>query len=332
MSTYKEIAKIAGVSLSTVSKALSGSAEISEKTRSSILRIANELGYFKSKNLRKLKYNKYESMNIALICPEIISVHYSSTLTAIKNIIEEKGDNVFVYVTDFNSEKAKNTINKLTVDGFIDGIILVDVFIKDFSTSIPTVAITFQDIVSVDSVGTSMVHLWYDMVAYLKNKGHKKIGFVGEFLTKFEEKHFRLAVSRHNLKTDENYIYICECNKRFEQIGNEAAYKIAKQSERPTAIIAAYAEIGIGLIHRLLKLGISVPDDISVLAGNNTLACEYSHIPITSFDLSDEEIAKNATDLLFDKIINKTDVIKHITLGYKVIERDSVKEIFKSEP
>lgn len=327
MSTYKKIAEIAGVSLSTVSKALSGSAEISERTRAEILKIAEETGYFKNKKQRKLEYNKHRMINIALICPEIISIHYSATLTAVKNIIEEKGGNTFVYVTDFDKEKTAKIVKQLNISGFVDGIVITD-SIADFDfLSIPTVALSSTNNLSVDSVGCSLVNLWYDMVAYLKNKGHTKIGFVGEPLTESCEKQFRFAMTRHNLEINENFVY--QYNKRFEEIGTEAANEIANQADRPTAIVTAYAEIGIGLIHRLLKLGISVPDDISVLTRNNIPACEYSQVPVTTFDLFDEEIAKNATELLFDKIYNKTNVIKHITLDYKLIERDSVKELKK---
>ena len=123
MSTHKKIAQLAGVSLSTVSKALSGSAEISEATREKIIKIAEETGYFKKKSQRKLEYSKHRAVNIALICPEIISIHYSTTLTTIKNEIEKRGGNTFIYTSDFDPEKLKSIIKHIKNDNITQNLL-----------------------------------------------------------------------------------------------------------------------------------------------------------------------------------------------------------------
>ncbi len=81
----------ANVSLSTVSKALSGSKEISDELRQNIIQIAKEMGYFEEKRKRKIEYSKSDAITIAVICPEIISLFYAGEITAIKNKIEESG-------------------------------------------------------------------------------------------------------------------------------------------------------------------------------------------------------------------------------------------------
>ena len=78
--THKKIAEIANVSVSTVSKALSGSKEVSEELADEIKRIALETGYFKKKNERKLGYINPDSIRVTIICPEIISIFYSRIL------------------------------------------------------------------------------------------------------------------------------------------------------------------------------------------------------------------------------------------------------------
>ncbi len=325
MSTHKKIAQLAGVSLSTVSKALSGSAEISEATREKIIKIAEETGYFKKKSQRKLEYSKHRAVNIALICPEIISIHYSTTLTTIKNEIEKRGGNTFIYTSDFDPEKLKSIIKQLTVSGFIDGIIVSDTYIDESDSSLPTVVLTSKDNMLYDTVGVSVKDFVYNMVLYLKNKGHTKIGFAGEPRTYGTEEQFKFAMDRLNLEVVDDFMYISD--KRFQDAGIEIAETISNQEEKPTAIVTAYAEIGIGLIHELINRGISVPDDISVLARNNIPSCEYSQVPLTCFDLFDAEVALAATDLLYDKIFKNTTAIKHIVINYQLIERKSVKSL-----
>ena len=105
------------------------------------------------------------------------------------------------------------------------------------------------------------------------------------------------------------------------------AETISKHEEKPTAIVTAYAEIGIGLIHELINRGISVPDDISVIARNNIPSCEYAQVPLTCFDLFDQEVALAATELLYDKIFKNTNAVKHVVINYQLIERNSVKTI-----
>ena len=114
-------------------------------------------------------------------------------------------------------------------------------------------------------------------------------------------------------------------------IPSQYANEIAKQTDRPTAIITAYAEIGIGLIHQLIRLGISVPDDISVLTRNNIPACEYSQVPVTTFDLFDEEIAKKIRGSFKEKeekpvAKNKKEVKKdkNASEGHVIIRREVI--------
>lgn len=324
MSTYKKIAHLAGVSLSTVSKALSGSAEVSEATREKIIKIANETGYFKDKNRRKLDYSKGRSLNIALVCPEIISIFYSQNLTHIKKEIESRGGTTFIYTQDFNDDKTADIIKHLTINGVIDGIVLMDAP-YDAPSDIPVVALTSKSLKYIDSVGIDTNNLWCDAVKYLKSRGHTKIGYVGETLTSAVYNSVRFALDRNNLEINMNYFYSFE--KRFEEIGKCAADEITKSTDRPTAICAAYAEIAVGLVHKLIRNGISVPDEISVITKNNTPSCAYSQVPLTTFDLFSEEVAKNIVDILYDKINKHASAIKHITFDYKLIERESVKDI-----
>lgn len=103
--TYKRIADLAHVSLSTVSKALSGSSDVSRELKEKIIKIAIEQGYFSEKNKVRRDNTDNQSIGIAVICPEIISVTYSHAITNIKNEIEQMGGTASVYMHEFDTAK-----------------------------------------------------------------------------------------------------------------------------------------------------------------------------------------------------------------------------------
>ena len=88
---HRKIAELAHVSTSTVSKALSGSREVSDDVAEMIRRIALETGYFTQKNKRKAENKRRKEANISIVCPEIISIHYSRIVTLVKSFVEERG-------------------------------------------------------------------------------------------------------------------------------------------------------------------------------------------------------------------------------------------------
>ena len=121
---HRKIARLAGVSPSTVSKALSGSAEISEATAEKIRRIAIDVGYFKEKTKRKREYANGGDLLIAVIVPEIMGFYYATIVTCIKNHVEAKGGRVAVYVHDFDPDKSTDILQSIILRGATDGVIL----------------------------------------------------------------------------------------------------------------------------------------------------------------------------------------------------------------
>ena len=116
--TYKKIAELAGVSTATVSKALSGSHEISPQTARRILKLAEENGVSRS------KYRRNPSLiHIAILVPEIISIYYSQIVSTLAAILEKKGLYPSVHIVGFQDRHRYDVVNRLSADGYIDGIL-----------------------------------------------------------------------------------------------------------------------------------------------------------------------------------------------------------------
>lgn len=319
--TYKKIAQLANVSLSTVSKALSGSKEISEDLREKIIRIAIDEGYFAKKSKRKIEYVGNKAITIAIVCPEIVSVTYASEITALKNEIEKRGAVASIYVYDFDEAKLNAIIEAITIGNRADGIILYPTNCFSLSNNhLPLVGICghAEDF---DTVSCDVCKYFYEVVSYLKSLHHKNIGFVGEINTMSKLYAYKKALSDCDLDFDEQNVYVIE--KRFEEIGYAAADEIIKKNKLPTAIICAYDEVALSLIHRLDEHGVNVPKDVSVVGINDIPSAAYSSVPLTTVRISDKEQGETAVGLLYDKIFEKTKITRHVTIQHELVIRKS---------
>ncbi len=322
---HKKIAELANVSVSTVSKALSGSSEISRETADKIRRIAIEIGYFKEKSKRKREYTNNNSILIALLVPEVMGFHYANLITCIKNEAEARGSQVAVYIFDFDKNKRDEILDSIILRGKTDGIIMFSHPNPETKYNIPIVCCESLGAPHYDSVGYSMGAVMEDSLNFLSKLGHKKIGFVGELNTASSAEAFRTSMKQSRLPVRDDFMYIID--DRFEAIGVKAAKKIVSQSDRPTAIITAYDEVALALIHELSKNGIRVPEDISVMGKNNIPAAAYAQIPLTTVDIFSDEQYKTAVELLLEKIKNEASYVKRITIQHKVIPRATTREI-----
>ncbi len=335
---YRKIAGLAGVSPSTVSKALAGSTEISPDLVEKIQKIAIEQGYFKEKNRRKREYSGNGSINIAFIAPELYSAHYTSNVNRIKSEVESRGGNIAVYISDFDDKKADDILRSLIMGGVTDGVIMYCKSPNFSSPDFPIIAIDEYREVDYDVLCYGVSELIYASLKYLRDMGHTKIGFIGDALTKSKAKNFRLGLKAFGLPFDENF-FISSDEKpfksgKFEDLRNRpfragilAARRIAELEERPSAVLCAYDEIAMSLICELKKLGIRVPEDISVMGINNVPTAAYAAVPLTTIEEDQEGGYAAAVELLFDKIINETKEVKTVSMSYRIVERESVKKI-----
>lgn len=326
---HRKIAELAHVSTSTVSKALSGSSEINAELAAEIRRIAIESGYFAERNKRKVANKRKNGENIAVVVPEIISVHYSKIVTLLKSFIDERGGMTAVYIFEFDKTTLNQLIQSLSTDNKTDGIILITSFEILKPLSVPLVCFdSCSGHKSHFSIGADMSVVIDDIVSYLKSLGHTKIGFVGELITSSKEKKFRNSLTKHGLDINENHILKIE--KRFEEIGTESAKSIITCSDRPTAIVAAYDEVAVSLIYYLDKAGIKVPEDISVVGMNDIPLAPYIKPSLTTVRFDYDEQAALAVDVLYDKIYSGNDTIQHLTVDYELKIRDSVSALKKN--
>lgn len=320
--THRKIAEKANVSVSTVSKALSGSKEVSTELAAKIHKIAVEMGYFKEKSKRKLEYLKEKTPLIAIISPEIISIHYSEMITYIKNDIESRRGRVAVYIDDFDVEKYKNIIEKITLGKNTDGIISFSAYNLDVKPDIPIVCMCeMKKKYWCDTVCVDTHAIIGDLIKYLVSLGHRRIGFVGEPLTMSKQNIFVEEMNKLCLNVDENDLYTID--ERFEKIGEVAAELITERSYFPTAFVTGYDEVAIGLVSGFVKAGLNVPEDVSVVGMNDVHYGIYTKKPPTTVKLFYDEQSRIAVNLIYEKIFCKDSPTQNVIINHEIIVRDT---------
>lgn len=322
--TYKNIAEALNVSQSTVSKALSGSHEISSSLSEKIIQKAKEMGYFSQKRKRNREYAKRFRPEIAILIPEIVSIYYSELATRMTDEITEHGGKASLYITGFDKENKSRLLSEIYDEVHFDGVIVLSSFKYSGKVKLPTIALdSDKDIPDCSHLSTNVKVGIDEAIEHLVSLGHKKIGFAGETLTKTKELFFREALKNNNIEVIEEFVF--NIPSRFENIGKAVGEQIAAMKDRPTAVVTAYDEVAIGLISTLNENSIKVPEDISVIGMNDIPVAKYYSPPLTTISTRTDEKCSFVVSDIFNRIyknnIGKT--VREIELNSHLVVRKS---------
>ncbi|MBE7043984.1 MAG: LacI family transcriptional regulator [Ruminococcaceae bacterium] len=292
-----QLAQLAHVSVSTVSKAFSASSDIAPETRQYIFDIAKEHGCFE-----KYYKEKYDRPIIAVICPEIRSTYYTAFLDVLEQRIRDWGAALLLFTTNFDRQQEMDILHYCRCFAKVSGIICIGGYAPTHATDeIPVVKIgaTNHKTDHADHIQISNKGI-YDAILHLKENGHKKIAFIGEKLTISKQEHFVKAMNRQKLPVMEEYLITSDY--RFEQAGEDCMQKLLSLSKRPTAIVAAYDYIAFGAINHIRRNGFCVPEDFSIIGMDNISPSDYQGIRLTSVKVDFLQVCNRAFDLLQERL------------------------------
>lgn len=314
-----KLAKLAGVSVSTVSKAFSGSEEISEEKKEHIFRIAKEAGCYD-----KYCKNIYSKKVIAVICPEFQSRYYSEQLTIFEREINARGSTMIVSATEFDAKREEELLEFFSEYAKVDGIIIYSPTITGKKYSLPIAAIGKHD--TFNSICLSHKRAICEAVEQLAENGHKAIAFIGEKNTRSKRTAFEYAME--NAGIDVKAEYVTESEFRFEAAGYDGMNMLFNCQERPTAVLAAYDCIAIGAMKSIYEHGLKIPDDISIIGMDDIKETPYLSVPLTSITSYNDDLCQIVVDMLFDDMGGGgKNVTKHIKISTELVKRGSVGKV-----
>lgn len=314
------IAKLAGVSVSTVSKAFSGSSEISTETKERIFQVARQTGCFD-----KYTKNKYAKKVIAVIYPEMASDYYTSIVNKLDHFISETGAVLVSSATNFDKERESELFTYYSAYAKVDGIIMVDMRNKpDNRINTPFVSLSTAARHSfADAIHNDLYSAIEEAIQYLQSLGHVNIGFASEKLTVQKLEYYKTAMRKAGLAVRPANFKISE--KRFEEAGIEMMNEWLDNSYAPTAIIAAYDYIAIGLTKSIYQHGLRIPDDFSIIGMDDISAVSHTNTAISSIRTNTEKACLSAVELLMKKIDNPHYTSRdYISIPAELVIRESV--------
>lgn len=294
--TMKELAKLANVSVSAVSKAFSEADDISLETKEHIFSLAKEYGCY-----GKFYKGKYHKKIVAIICPELLGNYYTYFVDILRELIEAAECMCVVSADNFSSAKQAELIDYYISYLKVDGLIVFNL-----STSIkkaydtPIVSLFSESSEHIDSVTTDMRGAIHRAVDTLAELGHNKIAFIGEPLTRSKAEFFQQAIATHSQCS----AFLVESTQRFEKAGEDGVRQLIENHPPVTAIVCAYDNIAYGAIRQLKKEGFLVPQDISVIGIDNNIVSEYTKPSLTTIDTNPREVCQIAWELLHRKLFD----------------------------
>lgn len=331
--TIKDIAKRAGVSYSTVSRALNDVGAGKSESRQRILNIAREMGYVPNQAAINLKFSRsytiglYFSTISKMTSPFVLH----DVLTGVYSIVGSRYNVVVKGIDMYES----GTLNPTLFDGIIvlsqrseDSAFIEEVIEK----KIPMVAICRIVYYDVPNVVTDEARAMETAMDYLLDHGHRKIavieGLPGVDSTRLRHRGWRSSMIRHGLDPDE--VPVEGDDYRYAS-GYKAAKKILQAGERPTAILCFNDELAFAARAAIYEEGLSVPDDISLIGFDNWDMSGYGTMQLTTVERSMGDLAKEGTRVLLRRMEDGIIDNRRIFLDNKLIIRQSVKDIREKE-
>ncbi|MDR3594127.1 LacI family DNA-binding transcriptional regulator [Clostridium sp.] len=329
--TIKDIAKLANVSHTTVSRALNNSPYINEETKVKIKALAKELNYVPN----------YSAKSLVLLKSYVIGVFFSSIsegtsdtffheiVKGINKVIDKEYNLVIRGIDDYQNSHPIDNKN-------FDGIIVVsqskndDKFIETIiEKNIPIVVINRniekEGLVNIMSDDTKGV---YDAVTYLIKNNHQKIAFIEgnkEFESSaYRKKGYLKALEENDIPINENYII----SGRYDLLsGYKSMKKVLELDDIPTAVFCSNDDIGVGAMKAIFDKGLSVPGDISVIGFDDSNFCNYVTPPLTSVRKDSLTMSEYGGKNLLNIIKNQEVDKEKIYIKSNLVVRKSVRKL-----
>lgn len=341
--TITEIARLAHTSTATVSRVLSNSDyPVSEELRNAVKQAAKDVGYVPNAFGQSLKNGK--TKDIGVIIPNFSNPFYMQMISGIESVCREYGYNPIICSSNNreNQELANiELLRKKCVEGLIISSIHKSPMDIRSALSVHKHVVLFDQETTLndcDYVTFDFENGGYMALTYLLEKGHRNIAFLTAPL---ENRASRRALYRGCQRAIQDWDGSANCSIIIEDVsvgnyarweyenGQQLANRLLALEDRPTAAFVYNDMTAIGVMSQLMKLGVRVPEDISILGFDDIIQSEFATPPLTTICQPAYETGSLAAQTIIDKIEERRQTSFRITLTPQLVERDSVSVLQK---
>jgi DNA-binding LacI/PurR family transcriptional regulator len=327
--TIYDVATAAQVSISTVSRVLNNPDKVNNTTRSAVMEAINNLGFVPKAEARARALK--ESRRIGVLTPFLTAPSFVQRLRGAASALQSTSYELIIFTVDSISA-LNHYLETLPLTGNLDGLIVISLQFNDryarqlVDHGLETVLIEYpQRILSsveIDDVAGGRM-----AAEYLLQKGHKKLGFVGDTTSTPDFSIHPIALRLHGFRQGllDAGIRLKEENTLLVTYDVESTRRKAREFLAPpgrhSAIFAATDLQAIGILRAARDLGIRVPQDLAILGFDDLDAAEY--VGLTTIRQLLDESGRIATELLLSRINDPARSVQHIQIPLNIIERET---------
>ncbi len=319
--TIRDVARVAGYSINTVSRALTGKPEISPATRTRILEVAAQLGYKPNWLARGLRSSR--TGIIGVIVADIANPYFSTLVKGAVKMARAYDYNIVLLSTDEDYDREKEAIQVL-LSQRVDGVLIAptqkgtETIEELVKSEVPFLLMSryFAEL-ETDYVIMDDLQGGFLATEYLLNRGHKRIAMINGPLhissarERFEG--YKKALSQHGLEVDLSLIV---SGALTMEDGYRAARRLLQRASL-SAIFAFSDFVAFGVLRAIREQGLRVPQDIAVVGFDDILFASCMETPLTTVDGSKERLGKKAVEILVRKL-NKEKPAKQVKIRLPV--------------
>ncbi|MET3896349.1 DNA-binding LacI/PurR family transcriptional regulator [Devosia sp. UYZn731] len=312
MATIKDVAKHAGVAISTASAAINRSAPVSDEVIAKVEAAVRDIGYVPHAAAQSLRMG--QSRLIGLILPDITNPHFANVARVVESVCLEAGFMAAVYSTNEDFDRERQILRMMRAQR-VAGLIIIPTRSDAAHGArlageihVPTVLLDSYidglpyDVVKLDNVGAGRL-----ATDYLLGLGHRRIAVTtgrdniitgGDRLQGYLEAHaaFGVPVDPHLQIT----------GKFLQAVAHDNTLALMRAPAPPTAIFALSNMMMLGVLNALRELKLSVPDDVSVICIDDFDYANIMNPPPTVVAAPVAKMAQTAIEQLFEEILNKS--------------------------
>lgn len=325
--TIQDVAKTAGVSVSTVSRVLNNKDDVATQTVNRVKEVINTLGYTSSLAARGMRSRRTNV--IGLIIPEVSTSYCAAVMRGVNQVIAQSEYDLLVFTKGetrkyHTSDQGRRHV--LLLNGSItDGVILVAPPAFELSTNSPLVVIDpntenppFPGIIANNHAAA------IEVIRYLTGLGHRRIGHItgrSELVSARQRlQGYKDGLAAAGIPIDENLIQIGDFTEEVALDCTRALFSLASP---PTAIFAASDLTAMGVYRAAFERGLRIPQDVSVMGFDNLRETAYMDPPLTTIDQQVEEMGKMAAEMVIQMVKGHMPEVNLSTVDTHLVIRNS---------
>ncbi|MBO7745364.1 LacI family DNA-binding transcriptional regulator [Paenibacillus sp. MWE-103] len=323
MSTIKDVAKQAGVSVATVSYVLNNDPRVSEQTRQKVLSVVDALNYRPNATARNLKRRKTET--IALFVTGFGGPFFSSVIEGLQEVVESNGYDLIACSTG-NDSSSRFLQEKLFDAAVVFGPTIPDELLVQMASRSFPIAVMDRELKAdhVHQVLINNVQGAYNATKHLAGLGYRTIGYLSGGVNSYNNQKrfegYKSALEDAGLPFQIAYT----AQGHFtEQGGYQATRSLIMSGKVPEAIFSANDEMAIGCIQALTEAGYKVPEDVAIVGFDDLRISSYVRPALTTIKHPMREWGSIVTHTIFQALLDGLDEPKKIMLDTELVVRES---------